>query len=162
MRTAWRSDVGHVLDNMLGEYDFIGISVLEIKVENNRRDTVDGGESVEQCPNVAAGGESLRPGSMPDVPEGIDMSRSSLMTLISLLDQEIKLLAPSATSEVALFYFNSGADGIFESTSHESKIQPHYKRHSRHFESLPPVSDLPSPRAARASCTSSPTRTLPC
>lgn len=72
---------------MLGEYDSIDTSVLEIKVEHNHRDTVDGSESVEQYPKMATGGESSCLGSMPDVPEGIDTNRNSLMTRIPSLDQ---------------------------------------------------------------------------
>ena len=116
-------------------------------MENNRRATVDGGESAEQyLKAVTEEDESSRPGSpgsMLDVPEGIDTSRNSLLTLISALDQEINLLPPSATSEVTLFDFNPGTDGVFESTPHESKTQPSYKRHSRYFEAPPPMPDLP-------------------
>lgn len=57
-------------------------------------------------------------------------------------DQETSLLLSSAASEDTLFDFNPGADGIFGSTPHKVKTRPSYARHSRYFDSPPPVPDL--------------------
>lgn len=83
-----------------------------------------------------------------DVPESVNTARNSLATLISALDQELKMPPPpSAASEVTLFDFNPSEDGVAESTPHESKTQA--RRRSR--EPAPPVPQLPNNKASRRS-----------
>lgn len=81
-----------------------------------------------------------------DVPEGMNTARNSLATLISALDQELKLPPPSAASEVTLFDFDPSHDGVAESTPHESKTRPASTK-----ESIPPVPALPPKKASKRS-----------
>ena len=64
-----------------------------------------------------------------DVPRSANSARNSMLTLISALDQELKLPQPhpplSSASDVTLFDFNPSSDGLAESTPYEGqKIGP--------------------------------------
>ena len=90
---------------------------------------------------------STGPGTL-GVPSNVDSVRSSLITLISALDQELQV-PPSATSEVTLFDFDPSLDGIAKSTPPEPKTQA--KRHSRNSEAAPPLPALSTTSSRRSS-----------
>jgi hypothetical protein len=155
--TTWRSDLNRALENKAGQY-----AALTNIVDESRRNTVYGGETTTDnyLKVVSEEDEASRPVSpispgyttgFPDsldVPESINPNRNSLATLISVLDQELKM-PPSAASEVTLFEFDPSADGVAESTPHESKTQ--VRRHSRNSEVAPPIPPLPSKTSRRSS-----------
>ncbi|KAI0700590.1 hypothetical protein BC835DRAFT_1266204 [Cytidiella melzeri] len=155
--TTWRQDLNQAMENRLSAYE-----AVNVRAEDDiRRNTVYGGEFSSNGDThlnvLREEDESSRPASPAvnhpyssgfadtlDVPENIPHSkRNSLATLISALDQELRMPPPSAASEVTLFDFDPSADGVAESTPHESKVQPR-----RSTDVAPPVPPVPSKRTS--------------
>ncbi|KAI0082342.1 hypothetical protein K474DRAFT_499719 [Panus rudis PR-1116 ss-1] len=147
--STWRNDLNRALDTK------ISATVNDV----NRRNTVIwGGEfgADSQAPLKAVheedeldreAGAGKRVESLlntpSDVPENIHSNRNSLATLITALDQELRMPPPSAASEVTLFDFNPNdtSGPLAESTPHESHRNHH--RFTGHNEVPPPVPKLP-------------------
>ncbi|KAI0638426.1 hypothetical protein C8Q77DRAFT_1215235 [Trametes polyzona] len=152
--STWRNDLNRALESKIGQY------TATPSDRSNRRNTVYGGELVPNSGShlnvVTEDDELLRPASPAQqerpvsahtfghgtlelpVHDGRASSRNSLATLITALDQELRmpLPPPSAASEVTLFDLeNFEAEGpVASSTPHESKrTQPKAKQH------VPPV-----------------------
>ncbi|KAI0720363.1 hypothetical protein C8T65DRAFT_736096 [Cerioporus squamosus] len=184
--STWRNDLNVALESKFGQY-------FSNTVDINRRNTVYGYEG-ELVPNsgshlnvVSEDDELLRPASPaapiqrerpvsartfgPDtlaLPANVGSdrtsSRNSLATLISALDQELRLPHPplSAASEITLFdpenfdpaSFDPEADGpLASSTPHESQRTAQHKSKSRRRENdVPPVPKLrDGPKQSRRS-----------
>lgn len=156
--STWRNDLDQALDNKLERQSEV---TQESKYDSRRNTVVYGGELAagHYLNVVSEEDEASRPTSpgyttgFPDtldVPHSINSNRNSLATLISALDEELKLPPPpmSAASEVTLFDFDPSADGVAESTPHESKTQP--RRRSNQSDA-PPVPALPPKTSRRSS-----------
>ncbi|KAI0331260.1 hypothetical protein GY45DRAFT_642787 [Cubamyces sp. BRFM 1775] len=141
--STWRSDLNRALESKIGQF------ASTPSDHSNRRNTVYGGELVPNSGShlnvVTEDDELLRPASPaqrqrpvsaqtfgPDtlslpveVHDGRASSRNSLATLITALDQELRvpLPPPSSTSEITLFDLeNFEAEGpLASSTPHESQ-----------------------------------------
>lgn len=152
--STWRSDLNRALENKL-QYTAVATN------DESRRNTIYGEEfahannylkAVREEDEVSRPTSPARPYSTTgfpetlDVPEGMNTARNSLATLISALDQELKMPPPSAASEVTLFDFDPSHDGVVESTPHESKTRPASTK-----ESIPPVPALPPKKASKRS-----------
>lgn len=146
---TWRNEINRSIENRLTP------SSVPAN-ESGRRNTVYNDELVANnyLNAVQEEDELLRPISpsqsayahstpSADAPAEVNTARNSLATLITALDQELRM-PPSAASEVTLFDFNStDYDGpIAESTPHESKTQPKP-------QAVPPVPQLPSDTATK-------------
>ncbi|EKM59746.1 uncharacterized protein PHACADRAFT_181716 [Phanerochaete carnosa HHB-10118-sp] len=131
--SASRGDADRAPDHKRGRHESSNVEIPEIKVEDDRRIAAYGEESAEHYLKVVAEeDESSRPTSpceysgfpsMLDVREGIRTNRSSLVTLISALDRELKFLPPSPVSDTTLCDFDPSVDGVLSSTPQESKTQ---------------------------------------
>ncbi|GJE84562.1 hypothetical protein PsYK624_006380 [Phanerochaete sordida] len=134
--SSWGSDLRRALDSKPSQYETLRPDIPEIRIEETRRTTVYGGEYVEQYLKAAGEDDSylhpdspgfttgFPPSESLDVPESINMSRNSLLTLISALDDELQAVRPSsAASDATLFDFDPHADGAAASTPHELKTK---------------------------------------
>ncbi|KAI0340897.1 hypothetical protein BDW22DRAFT_365380 [Trametopsis cervina] len=150
--SMWRNDLNEAIESYQ--------SGATNPIDELRRNTVYGPELTDSRLNVLREeDEHSRPSSPGvyrpqsagfldslDAPESVRrVDRNSLATLISALDQELKM-PPSAASDITLFDFNPAVDGLAQSTPHESKIQPR-----RSTEAPPPVPQLPSKASKRSS-----------
>ncbi|OSX59418.1 hypothetical protein POSPLADRAFT_1184158 [Postia placenta MAD-698-R-SB12] len=137
--STWRNDLNRVLDNAAGQHLTVATS------ETTRRNTVYGGEIITSTVTllnaVKEEEESARPQSPPatakerpasthtfgeappspeDVPTNVNTARNSLATLITALDQELRLPLPSSSaSEVTLFDFDTSGP-LAASTPHDA------------------------------------------
>ncbi|KAI0353082.1 hypothetical protein OH77DRAFT_1522848 [Trametes cingulata] len=165
--STWRNDLNRALESKFGQVAATPSDHI------NRRNTVYGGELVPNSGShlnvVTEDDELLRPASPaprerpvsaqtfgPDtlelphhVENGRSSSRNSLATLITALDQELRmpLPPPSAASEVTLFElenFENEMEGpLASSTPHESqRTQP--KSKPRHVPPVPKMRDGPT------------------
>ncbi|KAF7792852.1 hypothetical protein EIP86_003953 [Pleurotus ostreatoroseus] len=132
--STWSNEINHALDNKENQYT--AIPDIAITDEGRTISMYDGAypdTTYTHLNAVREEDEALRPASpvrpisttgFPetlDVPHSVDSTRNSMATLISALDQELHSplrLAPQsfAASDVTLFDFNPGADGLGEST----------------------------------------------
>lgn len=162
--STWRNDLNNALENKLGQY------AASPGDRPNRRNTVYGGELVANSGShlnvVTEDDELLRPASPAEpaqifgadtlglpIHDGRASSRNSLATLITALDQELRMPPPpSAASEVTLFDFENfdlTEDGpLASSTPHESRrTEP--KSKPRHVPPVPQMRD--GPKSSRRS-----------
>ncbi|CCM00178.1 uncharacterized protein FIBRA_02206 [Fibroporia radiculosa] len=169
--STWRNDITRAVDARLGPYSAATTS------EVGRRNTVYGGELVANIGThlnvVSEEEELLRPISPPvacassprpaststfgptllaavDAADGMSTARNSLATLITALDQELRMPPQFAASEVTLFDFEDTQGPQAESTPHESK-----QRSRPTSQNVPSVPQLPlgSKRGSRSSIT---------
>ncbi|KAH9938012.1 uncharacterized protein B0H18DRAFT_503 [Fomitopsis serialis] len=90
---------------------------------------------------VSTGTFGQPPPSPEDVPANVNPARNSLATLITALDQELRLPPPSsAASDVTLFDFDTTTGPVAESTPHESKT----RSRPSSYQPPPPVPQLPN------------------
>ncbi|TCD69999.1 hypothetical protein EIP91_005249 [Steccherinum ochraceum] len=145
--TMWRNEINNELDHK-----------LEIPTPDARRNTMHADPSSSHLNAVPEEDERARSPVYPHSPRESDVllpadvpntARNSLATLISALDQELRMPPPpSAASDVTLFDFDPSQDAQAESTPHDSrKTSSKYSRE----ESAPPVPPLPPKVSKRSS-----------
>ncbi|KAH8094952.1 hypothetical protein BXZ70DRAFT_347360 [Cristinia sonorae] len=146
--STWRNDLNKEIEHQL--------TVPE--QADNRRNTVHGPEHASQLNSVREEDELPVPASPyprspresdaglgSDIPEGTNTARNSLATLITALDQELRMPPPSASSEVTLFDFDP-REAQGESTPHEKAA-----KQAKESQPVPPVPPLPSKASRRSS-----------
>lgn len=85
-----------------------------------------------------------------DVPANVNTARNSLATLITALDQELRIAPSSAASDVTLFDFDTTMGPLAESTPHESK-----RSRPSSYQAPPPVPQLMTSATSKSSRRSS-------
>ncbi|THH29659.1 hypothetical protein EUX98_g4518 [Antrodiella citrinella] len=152
--TTWRNELNNQLEDK-----------LDTPEADVRRNTLYGGEHASQL-NVVREEDELRPPSPPSPPYphslrdsdvlfqdvGANTNRNSLATLITALDQELRMpmAGPpmSAASDVTLFDFDPSQDAQAESTPHDAhKTSSKYSKET----AVPPVPALPPKTSRRSS-----------
>ncbi|TFY64480.1 hypothetical protein EVJ58_g2587 [Rhodofomes roseus] len=164
--SMWRNELNLAIEGAVRHYTAATTS----DSNGNRRNTVYGGEMPNNAtsalnmvdereellrPKSSADAEerektAVRPfstgtfGQPPptpdDVPANVNTARNSLATLITALDQELRVPPPSsAASDVTLFDFDTTNGPVAESTPHESKA----RSRPSSYQPPPPVPQLP-------------------
>ncbi|KZT71488.1 hypothetical protein DAEQUDRAFT_687383 [Daedalea quercina L-15889] len=156
--SMWRSELNQAIEGAVRHY-------TAVTTNDNRRNTFYGGAMFEGATSAALNmvderEELLRPnmekaetlpvstgtfGQPPptpdDVPANVNTARNSLATLITALDQELRLPPlSSAASDVTLFDFDTTNGPVAESTPHESKA----RSRPSSYQPPPPVPQLPN------------------
>lgn len=171
--SVWRSELNQAIEGAVRHY-------TAATADSNRRNTVYGCEMLTGAPSAALNmvderEELLRPISPPlveepktrpvstgtfgqppptpdDVPANVNTARNSLATLITALDQELRIPPPSsAASDVTLFDFDTTTGPLAESTPHESKA----RSRPSSYQQAPPVPQLPAGTTSKSSRRSS-------
>ena len=169
--SVWRSELNQAIEGAVRHY-------TAATTDSNRRNTVYGCEMLTGGPSalnmVDEREELLRPtspvaeepktrpastgtfGQPPptpdDVPANVNTARNSLATLITALDQELRIPPPSsAASDVTLFDFDATTGPLAESTPHESRA----RSRPSSYQPAPPVPQLPAGTSSKSSRRSS-------